>query len=84
MVDFGISKFYRDKKGIHIPYSEKKSFLGTSRYASISAHKGHELSRKDDLESLGYVLVYLLKGNVYNIIFNRSVTLAINKIFWWR
>lgn len=71
LVDFGISKFYRDKKGRHMynkmrfyisNFCDKKPFLGTSRYASLNAHKGHELSRRDDIESLGYVLVYLLKG----------------------
>lgn len=44
------------------PYRENKPFIGTTRYASISAHKGQELARKDDLESLGYVFVYMLKG----------------------
>ena len=44
------------------PPKDNKPFLGTTRYASISAHQGHELSRKDDLESLAYVIIYLLKG----------------------
>lgn len=39
------------------PFRDNKPFLGTSRYASIAAHKGYEISRKDDLESLGYVLL---------------------------
>lgn len=43
---------------------EKKAFIGTTRYASIASHKGYEQSRKDDLEALGYVLLYLLKGNL--------------------
>lgn len=64
MVDFGISKIYRDSNGIHIPYRDKKSFIGTTRYASISAHSGIEISRKDDLESLIYVLVFLFKGHL--------------------
>ena len=64
IVDFGISKVYRDNNGIHIPYRDKKSFIGTTRYASISAHNGIEISRKDDLESLIYVLIFLLKGSL--------------------
>ncbi|CAD8141347.1 unnamed protein product [Paramecium pentaurelia] len=63
LVDFGISKKYKIN-GQHIPFQEQKPFMGTTRYASISAHKGYELSRRDDLESLGYVFIYLLKGNL--------------------
>lgn len=44
------------------PFKDKVPFVGTSRYASISAHKGFELGRKDDLESLLYVMIYCFKG----------------------
>ncbi|CAD8059090.1 unnamed protein product [Paramecium sonneborni] len=63
IVDFGISKKFK-LNGQHIPFQEQKPFMGTTRYASIPAHKGYELSRRDDLESLGYVFIYLLKGNL--------------------
>ncbi|CAD8047356.1 unnamed protein product [Paramecium primaurelia] len=63
IVDFGISKKFRNNNQ-HIQFQENRPFIGTTRYASISAHKGYELSRKDDLESLGYVFIYLLRGNV--------------------
>ena len=62
LIDFGISKCYRDAKGRHLIFRENKPFIGTMRYASINSHMGVELSRRDDLESLGYVLLYLLKG----------------------
>ncbi|CAD8132010.1 unnamed protein product [Paramecium pentaurelia] len=64
LVDFGIAKQFKDKDDKHIPFKDNKPFLGTSRYASIAAHKGYELSRKDDLESLGYMLIFLLKGSL--------------------
>lgn len=63
LVDFGISKFYKSEDGTHIDFQENKPFMGTMRYASIDAHRGYELSRKHDLESLGYVLIYLQTGN---------------------
>lgn len=62
IIDFGISKTYRDSTGKHIVFRENKPFIGTTRYASIAAHLGHELGRKDDLESLAYVMIFLLKG----------------------
>ncbi len=64
-IDFGLAKKYLDKNGVHNEFRQKEGrFCGTARYASINAHKGCELSRRDDLESLGYILIYLYKGSL--------------------
>ena len=61
-IDLGLSKYYKDiEKGTHIPYKDGKNLTGTARYASINTHLGVEQSRRDDLESLAYTLIYLMK-----------------------
>lgn len=64
IIDFGLAKKYV-QEGKHIVYRDKKSGLtGTPRFASINSHLGIEQSRRDDLESLAYVLVYLSRGTL--------------------
>ena len=64
MIDFGLSQKYIGKDGKHIKFKEKVGLVGTARYMSVNSHKGHEQSRKDDLESLGYIIMYFLTGHL--------------------
>ena len=64
LIDYGLAKKWKMPNGEHIPIREGKSLTGTARYASAATHLGIEQSRRDDLEGAGYVLLYLLKGEL--------------------
>ena len=65
LIDFGLAKKFRSSRTLkQFPLTKRKSLTGTARYASINALQGYEQSRRDDLESAGYVLMYLLRGDL--------------------
>lgn len=64
LVDFGLSVRYCDREGKHRPLVTNHSFVGTPRYASLRTHLGYTLSRRDDIEQLVYVMIYLYRGRL--------------------
>ena len=65
LIDFGLAKRYREEyTNFHIPLRQNIKLTGTIRYASCNALNKKELSRRDDMESIGYMLIYLLKGSL--------------------
>ena len=64
LIDFGLSKKFMSKKGKHIKFNINNNISGTPRYCSINALRGAEQSRRDDLESLFYVIMYFFRGNL--------------------
>lgn len=65
LIDFGLADRYQspDTK-LHIPYCEGQVLKGTARYVSLNVHRGIVQSRRDDVESVGYVMMYLLRGSL--------------------
>ena len=65
IIDFGLCKKYRSSRtGKHIIFSKNKKFIGTFEFCSINTMKGIELTRRDDLESIGYMLIFLITGTL--------------------
>jgi len=91
LIDFGLATKYKNSKtGEHYLNECHNSLTGTARFASLCAHKGETQTRKDDLEGLGYVLLYFLKGSLpwqglaavnkkdkYEKIYHKKQTMAI-------
>ena len=86
LIDFGISRKYRSSRGKHLKYSLTGKFYGTLKFSSYNATRGVEQSRRDDLESIGYTLVFLsgeklpwqdyeLKGNYDKTNYNKILEL---------
>eukprot|EP01062_Namystynia_karyoxenos_P062500 TRINITY_DN55392_c0_g1_i1.p1 TRINITY_DN55392_c0_g1~~TRINITY_DN55392_c0_g1_i1.p1 ORF type:complete len:532 (+),score=99.52 TRINITY_DN55392_c0_g1_i1:190-1785(+) len=63
IIDFGLSRLYRDPKNLrHIPFCLGRPFVGTQRYCSVRTHLGYQQGRRDDVEAVGFVCVYLVRG----------------------
>ena len=64
LIDFGLAKKYLKENKKHIEFRDGKNLTGTAIYSSLNTHYGFEQSRRDDMESIAYVLIYLAKGRL--------------------
>lgn len=65
LIDFGFCKRY-NYDGKHIEFKRTTSLIGTPNYVSLNVHNGAEPSRRDDVESCLYVLIYMLFGKIFS------------------
>jgi serine/threonine protein kinase len=65
LIDLGLAELFRNPATYkHIPYSTDQSFVGTLPFTSINGQQGHAQSRRDDLESLAYTIIYSARGSL--------------------
>ena len=64
LIDFGLAKCFLDEKGRHCAIKTNEDIVGTTRYMSVNTHHGLTASRRDDLESLGYIMLFLYHGQL--------------------
>ena len=82
LIDFGLSKKYLNNNNIHISMKTDRNIIGTVRYISMNTHQGLEQSRRDDLESFIYIIIYFMKGELpWQNIKYKSKEEKYNKIF---
>lgn len=68
LIDFGLSESFLDKNKLHVKFHQSLrnngSVIGTARYASLNSHLGRGQYRRDDLESIGFMLIYFYCGSL--------------------
>ena len=64
LIDYGLAKCFLDDKQRHCGLKTNETIIGTHRYMSVNTHQGFTQSRRDDLESLGYILMFLYHGKL--------------------
>jgi casein kinase I family protein HRR25 len=64
IIDFGLCKKYVDNDNKHIEMKSGKTIIGTPNFVSINVHNGLEPSRRDDLISVAYIILYLINGGL--------------------
>ncbi len=64
LIDFGLAKCFLDEKSRHVTIKTNEQMVGTIRYMSLNTHHGLTASRRDDLESIGYILLFLYHGQL--------------------
>jgi serine/threonine protein kinase len=64
LIDFGLAGLYYYQVDKHIPMKTGEKLLGTTRYMSVNVQQSFTASRRDDVESLGYILIFLQKGEL--------------------
>ena len=65
LIDFGLARLFRNPSTyLHIPYTMGHSIVGTLSFTSVNGQQGYSQSRRDDLESLAYTIIYLVRGDL--------------------